>query len=201
MKLIFPMALLCLPLAFTVQAEEAGTALDAKKRPVELVGSIGLTTGGDELATLEFVDGDDADIKAGGLISFAGGLGYQLPASPLYLQGTVGYHFDSVNAENADATFSRIPLELLAFYKADKFRIGGGLSYQLNPELELELDGVLNETFRFDDAAGLVLQADFLATPKVGFGLRAVFVEYEADENGSETIDGNQFGLQGTIFL
>ncbi|MAM88079.1 MAG: hypothetical protein CME36_12320 [unclassified Hahellaceae] len=201
MKKLFPAVLLCLPFAFNVQADETGTATDGDKRRVELVGSLGLTTGGDELASLEFVDGDDADIKAGGLFSIAGGLGYQLPTSPLYLQSTIGYHFDSVNAENADASFSRVPFELLAFYTADQFRVGGGLSYHLSPELEFELDGVGKESIKFDDAAGLVLQADYLATRKVGFGLRAVFIEYDTGQNGSEAVDGNQFGLQATIFL
>jgi hypothetical protein len=85
-----------------------------------------------------------------------------------------------INASNGDIEFTRLPLEALVFYRFDRARLGGGVTYHLNPELEGS--GVVSPlNVKFDDALGFVLQADFLVTDKMAIGLRYTSLNYEVE--------------------
>src|SRR3954469_24411906 len=87
-----------------------------------------LTGGGKTLLKVEMEDGSTQRVSSGGLVQLFGGFEYQAAESPISFQATVGYHADSIGASNGDASFSRVPFELLAFWDtADNFRIGGGV--------------------------------------------------------------------------
>ena len=76
-----------------------------------LVGG-GFTFGGEDLVTVTYDDGHTQDVRSGGLVTFYGGVEYRFD-SIFSLQTTIGYHIDSVSAENGSVRFSRYPLELL----------------------------------------------------------------------------------------
>lgn len=88
--------------------------------------------GADTLATLTFTDGSTQDIKAGnGILLSVGGGAIFFEGQPHRLETMldIGVKFSTMQAsQNADLSFVRIPIELLAFYRNDDlhFRVGGG---------------------------------------------------------------------------
>ena len=91
-----------------------------------------------------------------------------------------------------------MPLEALAFYRFERVRLGGGLTYHLNPKIEGS--GFANPLeIKFKDPLGLVLQADWRATEALGLGVRYTFLEYEAKGNFTGTAKANGFGLTASF--
>ncbi|MCP5207972.1 MAG: hypothetical protein H7A01_12250 [Hahellaceae bacterium] len=200
MKAFVVSGLVCF--AVSVSAEdniEANAMLPDAEKPLSFVLTGGLTYGGDELAELRFTDGDSQKIKAGALLYVGTGFLARFSDSPMSLQATINYHFDISTAENGDATFSRVPLEVIGFYTKDKFRFGAGLSYHLKPTLDIDTDrGSINN--KFDDALGYVLQVDYLAAKNLALGARILAIEYEASDVDFSA-DGNSVGLIGTLMF
>lgn len=196
--------LMCL--AMNVSAEDAAVTEMASEslppeteKPLSFVLTGGITYGGDELAKVRFLDGGSQKIKAGSLLYVGAGFLARFSNTPISLQATINYHFDISTAENGDATFSRVPLEAIAFYTKDKFRFGAGLSYHMSPELEIDTD-FGGRTDGFDDALGYVFQVDYLAAKNLALGGRILAIEYEASEVDFSA-DGNSVGLIGTLMF
>lgn len=162
----------------------------------------GLTFGGDEIAEIEYEDGSDASIDAGGLVYFGGDIRYRSPDIPLDVQFNLGYHTDSSNAENGDTSFDRIVVEAIPFYRIDEnHRIGAGISYHLSPEFEIDFDG-MSDTVDFDNALGLVLEYGYNFDSIDGtLALRYNLIDYEpssingTDIQDAEDIDGSHVGI------
>lgn len=169
------------------------------EKPVKFVLTGGFTFGGDELVRLEYEGGDSDKIKAGNLIYFGAGVASRVGESPVMIQATINYHFDISLAENGDATFSRIPLEVIAFYTQEKFRFGAGLSYHLSPTLDIETDFSSSKA-KFDDALGYVFQVDYMIDPKFAIGARTLVIDYEIQKFNT-SFDGNYIGFVGTLLL
>ena len=75
-------------------------------RPVSFLLGGGITQGGDTLATATFTDGSSQSIRGGGLVYFKAGADWRV--SPIMsIQGTFGYHADSVSAKNGGLKFER----------------------------------------------------------------------------------------------
>lgn len=157
----------------------------------------GFTLGGDNLVEVEYDDGSSEELNAGDLLDLKAGFLIDLPNYPVTIQTTIGYHFDSITATNGDASFSRLPLDLLAFYNVNKHRIGAGLSYHLNPELEFEFDNV-DVNIDADNAIGLVVEYGYQVADRVILGLRYVDIDYEF-ESASEEFDGSHVGIYGYL--
>lgn len=193
---------LSLPLVGQAQENESPATSVQEVEPVSspysfLVGA-GLTAGGDNLLKVWYEDGSSDKIYAGGLLDLKLGMTYQTEGSNFGLQSTVGYFFDSVDAENADGSFSRIPLELLAFYTHKKHRFATGISYHTSVNFEFKGLGE-DVDVDFDPATGVVLEYAYQATPKVSFALRGVSIEYTPKSNGGEDVDGSHAGLYGYL--
>ena len=157
------------------------------------IASIGLTFGGDTFTKVEFDNGDNDNIKAGELAIFSAGAIYE--QENWQVQGTIGYYSDRASGDNGDVCFTRIPLEVLGFWKKDKFRIGAGITHHLSPEFEIDIDGNAgNGAVDFDNATGFVIQGDYFFANQFGLGLRFTSVEYET-ELSAEKIDGDSVGI------
>ena len=169
----------------------------SEARNIKGVFNLGIDFGGDDLATVYYVGGDTSDVKAGELLSFSGGLMYSAQKVDTML--TIGYKFDSATASNGDIKYSRYPVDLLALYKIKKFRLGGGLTYHINPTLKG--DGyAANINVALDDALGFLIQTDFIIIPSLTVGLRYTIIDYDVS-NSNDSVDGNSFGLIfGAIF-
>jgi hypothetical protein len=154
--------------------------------------SLGFDAGGDKMATVQYENGDDNDIKAGEIANLNIGVIIQNGTSDFETQFTIGWKFDSSSAENGDLSFNRYPIELLQFYKPGRFRFGGGITYQMNPSLDGS--GFASDIkVDFDNALGFVLQGDFLFDLYYA-GLRYTNIEYEV-ENYESKVGGDSVGL------
>lgn len=158
-----------------------------------LVLEAGVHSGGDTLATVQFIDGDTQSIKAGGLISFAVGAGFDINET-FESQLTFGYKFDSADAENGDIEFTRMPINAIFLYKSAQWRFGGGLTYHLDPTLEVSGAGAgFASNTDYDDALGFLLDARYFFSQRAYVGGRFTFIEYESQAGA--TFDGNSIGV------
>ena len=163
----------------------------SEARNLKGVFNLGIDIGGDELAYVTFVGGGTDDIKAGELLSLAGGLMYTTKS--LDTMFTIGYKFDNSSAENGNIDWYRFPVDFVMLYKIKRFRVGGGLTYHINPTLKG--DGVASGiNANFDDALGYLVQSDFIVYDSMTVGLRYTIIDYDV-ENSSVSVDGNSVGL------
>jgi outer membrane protein with beta-barrel domain len=175
----------------SVSAEEASAAPASN---TDLLLSLGVTYGGDKLATISYDDGDDVDIHGGDLVLFGIGALHQF-GNNWEAQPSVNYQFDRANARNGDATFDRIPLDLLGFYRVGAHRFGGGITYHLNPKFDSDFDFAGGDgTVDFDNAVGAVVEYDYFFNEHVSLGLRYTSIKYKSDEI-SDDVDGSYGGL------
>jgi hypothetical protein len=155
---------------------------------------MGFTFGGDKLFTADFTDGSSDTVRAGGLVMLYGGVEFRA-TDALAVQATVGYHADSTRAaSNGSIRVGRYPVDVLALYSVtDKVRLGGGVEFVNSPKLSGS--GVVGDfTVRFNNTTGVVLEGEYLFTPKFGMKARAASIKYKLD-GASEKIDGSYGGL------
>lgn len=156
---------------------------------------LNLDSGGDTLAYT-----NKGNIKAGGIVHMAAGIAiHDYANNQLETQLTIGMKADSVSASNGTVSFYRWPVELIQFYKNGLFRVGGGLTYHMNPKLECDIDYECNWAVKFDDALGYVGQVDFVVpldgwVREVTIGARFTVIDYEVKDTGYK-VDGNSIGL------
>lgn len=181
------------PTEAQVQAKE--------ERNIKAVAGLGLTFGGDDLVQAWYEDGSSEKLEAGGLIDLKFGAQYSPKGSNYALQGTMGYHFDSMSADNGDASFSRIPLDLIAFLKHEKHRFGAGLSY--NTATELDSGGAIDfGKIKFDDATGLLLEYGYAYRPNLVFAARYLSIDYQASSfPNAPSVNGDHAGLYAYILF
>lgn len=175
---------LLLILSFSVKAE-AG---------FDMMYSAGLTSGGDTLIKATSSSGSTS-LKAGGLIYLSIGSVYKFEDPRFQIQGSFGYHFDTLHADNGTADFERVFFEIIPFYAFDdKIRLGVGIVNVFAPSYSDPFDKV-----EFDDAIGTVVEIDWRLSKNGWWGIRAVNLDYDATSiNGFPavgTIDGNYLGL------
>ena len=176
-------------------AQEASTASSTTVHP--MVGMMG-TFGGDKLAGVVFTDGTTSSVTAGGTVYLYGGAEVRPANMPLSFIGTVGYHVSSAGGSNGDFRFERIPLELLGVYDAipHRLRIGAGVRYDTN--VNLSSHGVVaGPAITFEDAAGAIVQAEWMVTPHFGIVGRYVSIRYRFDDGAGTTghVDGSHGGI------
>jgi hypothetical protein len=179
-----------LGLVLMVVAAVPVASLAADVRPVF---KAGYDTGGDTIVTAVFTNGSTKSIKANEGIYLGLGASILLDSKDIEIEASASYKYQSITAANGDITWTRFPLEGLVFYRAPKFRVGGGLTYHLSPKLSGSgVAGGLN--VNVDDALGAVLQGDWLITQRISVGLRYTNLSYKA--NG---VKANSDGV-GVIF-
>ncbi|NRA62232.1 MAG: hypothetical protein HRU25_15305 [Psychrobium sp.] len=160
----------------------------------------GLTVGGDELAELEYDDGSNNDITAGGFGLVGAGLNFKLQ-DKFSLQLNAAYHWEVASAKNGDLTFSRIELEIVPYYQLNKsFRLGLGIAQHMNPEL----DSDSSSNVKYDHSNGFVLSLVYqLPDSKSWIDFRYVNIEYKPNKIGNlslddydvKTFDGSSVGV------
>lgn len=187
---------LLLALASAPAAAQSLPAPPGPPREVRVLARLGLDGGGATLAKVQLSDGSTQRLSSGGLVTIAAGLLYAPVASPVVVEGTLGYKVDDVTASNGQLKFARWPLELLASYRVERHRFGGGLTRHLSPRYSCSLDfATCNpREVNFDDATGLVAQyayGELNGRFYWDLGARITFIEYQA---AGESISGNSVG-------
>lgn len=167
-----------------------------------LVGA-GLTFGGDKLAEVVYTNGNESSITAGGLLDLRVGLDYRFADSPLSIQTSVGYHVSNASARNGDVRFSRVPVELLAHYHVTPaWKIGAGVRKATSAQLSSSGAASTVGDYKFDSNLGLVLEGEYLFTPKFGLKVRYVNEEYEVkDRPSAKKIDGSHAGVIAVYYF
>jgi hypothetical protein len=153
---------------------------------------------GDAVAELTYKDGSTQEITAGNGVTLAAGIGtifFEEQDHRLELQLTAGAKLSTMRpTSNADLSWVRVPIELLAFYRNDSlhFRIGGGASLcALN---SLSGSGAASTIdAKFEPALGGVVQADFI-WGNFYAGLRTTLVSYRP-EGATRSISANSIGI------
>jgi hypothetical protein len=87
--------------------------------------------------------------------------------------------------------------------KKNRWKLGGGLTYHLNPELSGGFTGYDNNGDYFndsvddeyDDALGGVVQAQFMISETMSVGIKGTFIEYKLKNNPSIVAKGNSVGI------
>ena len=157
----------------------------------------GLHTGGDKLINVPFTSGESESIYAGDLLSVS--VGAVADHGSFEMRYKYGYKFDSITALNGSVDWERNTIDVLAMYKYNtNWRLGGGLTYHLNPEVSGT--GVVSGSVKYDDSLGFMAEADyFWGNGNSGyFGLVFTAIDYDI---GSVSISGNSIGINvGGIF-
>lgn len=167
---------------------------------------VGLTFGGEDLATAEYTNGTTYTVTTGGLVDFRAGLEYRLINSPWALQAVLGYHTDSSNATNGRFQFSRIPVELIAMADmSDQWRIGFGVRKASSAKVSASGDAIPQTQYgrstTFDANVGVLFQAEYRVTPQFGLQARYVNERYQAKLNPPVEKDGSHVGVFGAWYF
>lgn len=155
-------------------------ALGAQAAEIRPLVKAGVDFGGDTMVTAAFSDGFTEEVRANDGFYIGGGAVIIDNARNMEYHLTLAYKFASVDGTDGDIEWSRIPLEALAFYRFSRVRLGGGLTYHINPRLEGDGSaGGLDVDFK--NALGVVLQADWRVNQMIGVGARYTILEYDAE--------------------
>lgn len=166
----------------------------------ELGGGVGadFNAGADTLLVLEFDDGDDQEIKAGNGVSlFVAGGAIFFDHQPHQLETvlSLGVKLSTMQpTTNADLTFTRFPVDLLAFYRNPDwfFRVGGGVTTHLGNSLSGS--GALSDLDAdLDSSLGGIVQADFILSGWF-VGMRYTALSYTVD-GADESLSANSLGV------
>lgn len=178
--------------AVSIQAAQAQVAAPVK--PLRWVAGIGITAGGAKLATADYSDGTSANIKAGSGLALLAGAEYRV--SPEFsVQGTVGYHIHfTPEASNGDASFSRVPVELIGYFHPNQqWRVGGGVRH--TTAVKLNGKGAAYYMDRdYQDATGALFEVEYFTSPNLGIKARFVNEKFK-QEGSSREVSGNHFGV------
>jgi hypothetical protein len=108
---------------------------------------------------------------------------------------------DTVVAKNGDITFSRLPLELLAFaHGSEQWRFGAGLRKALRAKYSESVDGTPDYSTRMTAKPGFILQAEYLWDERGSVFVRYVAEKYEHHYSGwggqyTDTYKGDHVGV------
>jgi hypothetical protein len=169
-------------------------------------GSLGASFGGDTLASGSYTSGQSYSIKAGDGYLLSGGLSFPV-ADKVDLQASVGYQSTSTNATNGKIEFTRMPIELLAFYNMDsKWRLGGGARSATGAKFSTS--GAVGSlgSYEFTPSLGMVLEAQYRfdksSNSKAYYGINVRYVSESFEEKVSKTtINGNSLGLGFFVYF
>lgn len=195
----------------------AGFALPGYAGRMSPLVDIGVGFGGDRLGTAQ-TSSNVEKVRAGQFLSFA--LGATFPIAndgDIEAQTSIGYFFDTVEANKGELSFIRYPIEAVVFKSiTPKWRTGAGLTYHFNPRRNCTIPGCEVETVKFKNAFGAVLEVDYVLSDggpasrsqsddtmhinTIWLGLRYTRIEYqvsqaEAASTVGDTVSGNAFGV------
>jgi hypothetical protein len=159
----------------------------AEVRPVVVAG---YDAGGASVISLTYTNGNTDSIRANEGLYAGAGVSVLNGAGNIEFLGTLSVKYMALHADNGDITWLRYPLDALLFYRVPGFRVGGGLTYVIAPRLKGSGEASSID-MKFDDAAGVVLQADYLLE-RVSLGLRYTILDYKS---GGNTIKGSGVGV------
>lgn len=184
---------LCLTIFFLVFANSAH-AIQVK--PVVIFNA---EFGGDTLVDFTYDDGSKADIEAGRGIVIGGGT--ETHFNDMIMLHVLGsWKFTTIpQASNGDATWTRIPIDLIVYYKQDKLFFGGGVTYNLNNKLE-GTGAVASIATDFDNALGYIVSGGYHLTEKFALTGRYNVISY-TPTGTSFSANGNNISMGVNLYF
>lgn len=180
-----------------VVAKPAQAPATNEAQPIEWIIGLGMDFGGEELGKLYYTDGSSASVKANnGIAIYAGGIIANGKNSPFSTQVTLGYKFGGPRGDGGDVTWSAIPLEVIEYYRASNLRTGLGISYQIRPQLSVNLPAS-SYTDTYNNAIGFIAQVGWAPVREhFSLDLRYTSVKFQlSDVPDAPMVDGSVVGL------
>ena len=160
---------------------------------------LGLTGGGDSIATAKYTNGDSVSIHGGGLFELGFGAYYHKPSVPVSALLTINYHVDQASAKNGNVQFDRWPLEFTGYFHINEsWRIGAGLRHVMNAKLKIDKDGEASTSVEYRDANSPLVEVAWgqeWGRNNYWVGLRYVHENLKVDK---VTLDGVSYGVDHT---
>lgn len=146
----------------------------------------GFDFGGETVVSVD-VGGATKSLKANEGAFVGLGTSILMDSKKLEAEVSLSYKYSRIAAQNADIDWTVLPIDALVFYHLPNFRLGGGLTYHLAPTLKgRRAASSLNA--KYDDALGVVLQADFVLDKRFNFGVRYTSVDYKVHSQTTPSI-------------
>ena len=153
---------------------------------------VGIHLGGDELITHNYTNGAKDSLKAGEIFSLSIG-GTKSFTPKIEGQLSFGVKSDFVHSTEKEVDWVRYPLNSILFYRADKYRIGLGLTVHFSPKLKgTGVASNISESFK--DAIGGIVEVDRRLSKIYLWGLRYTNITYESNQGGRK-VSGNSLGI------
>ena len=130
-------------LSIGVQAQES---LLEENSTIYAIVTGGFTGGGDTLVEVDLDHGNDYELNAGGAYFLGFGAEFESADRKVAVQLSANYHFDSVDADNGEASFERYPIELIFFGQGERNRVGLGVTAHLSPTAEIKTQSISDAT-------------------------------------------------------
>lgn len=163
---------------------------------------LGFDLGGDELGTVVYSDGSTASVKANtGIALSMGALIRNGKDSAFSTQLSVGYKSGGPKMWSRDVNWSSFPLEIIEHYRFNNLRLGLGLSYQLNPQLKVDVP-TANFINKYNNAAGFIALLGWMpAGEHYSIDLRYTSISFQlSDVPDAPLVNGNAGGLYATYY-
>jgi len=170
----------------------------SRKAPgIEWLVGLGADFGGGELGQIIYSDGSTALVNANKGVAFY--FGVILPngrESDFSTQLTLGYKLGGLRGTNGEVTWSAIPLELIEYYRVSSLRMGLGISYQINPQLSVNVPAS-SHVDKYNNAIGLIAQIGWVPVKEhFSVDLRYTSIKFQGNNvQGPANVDGNVSGI------
>jgi len=169
-----------------------GSAGSAAAVDVGWAAKVGLDFGGDTLRNVQFTDGSTSNIKANEGLYVGVGMSLLNEEKTLEVELTANWKYDGIEATNGSISWTRWPIDALFFYRTEQIRVGGGLTYHMNPKLEVS-GAAPGNNVDMENSLGKVLQFEYRFGEHGSVGARYTMLEY--DVQGSTAVKSNGLGI------
>jgi hypothetical protein len=173
----------------------------AKNYTVKPMIVIGIASGGDELGSLTYEDGDTLEITAGGGFTFGGGFDVKSTDKPIGAMATINYHSDSADATNGSISMDRFEFTVLPYYQLNE-RVQFAVGLSMHTGVEYEFDYYGTTTVEFDSAFATLIELRYVfENENMALSGRYTSVDYEVSTvdgrstSGAGSIDGSNVGV------
>jgi hypothetical protein len=186
------------PPAVSLTASQVPVVHDSP-RSVSLLLRVSYEYGGDALAKVMQLSGKTDTYLAGTSRVFSGGL-FIHAAARFSLEATVGYKKLTGSYGSYSASFTRIPIDVIASLRGGGFRAGLGVTAHIAPTFSC---GACMADTVLDDALGGIVQLAYGFSrgggPGLDLGIRATKITYSGHlrnlDTGSNQLDGSCVGV------
>lgn len=188
--------------AAPAKVKQTSSSESRKHQTFQWMIGLGFDMGGEELGTVTYADGSTASVKANnGVVINAGTLISNGRDSAFSTQLSVGYKSGGPRLWNGDVNWSAIPIEIVEQYNINNWRIGAGISYQLNPQLKVNVPASSFIT-KYDNALGFIVQIGWMPTnDHYSIDFRYTSIKFQVtDAPGTPLVGGNAGGMYLNYF-